>query len=210
MSVNFDVPTRMSMFGHLQNNEEQAWSEFVRQYGPMIATWCMRYSLDENETADVTQTVLIKLVQVMRESRYDPDKGSFRGWLKTVTNNAVRDVIRTWNKPGRGSGDTQHLDRLRALEDPAALEALDQCVDEEYRRILLREAERRVRERVQDFTWRAFEITALEQRSAKEASEELKMQVAEVYVAKSRVIKMLNEEVARQEEELGGNVSPEE
>ncbi|MEW4486737.1 sigma-70 family RNA polymerase sigma factor [Thalassoglobus sp. JC818] len=207
MSVNFDIPTRLSMFVHLQANEEQAWSEFVRQYGPMIASWCMRYNLDETETADVTQTVLIKLVQVMRESRYDSNKGSFRGWLKTVTNNAVRDVIRTWHKPGRGSGDSVNLDRLSALEDPAALETLNECVDEEYKRILLHEAERRVRERVRDFTWRAFEITTLEQRSAKEASEELNMKIAEIYVAKSRVIKMLNEEVARQEEELEGNQS---
>ena len=102
MSVNFEVETRMSMFVRLGDEREQeAWAEFVRNYGPMIAAWCFRQGLGESEAADVTQTVLVKLVGVMRDSRYDPAKGSFRSWLKTVTNNAVRDVMRTWKKPGR-------------------------------------------------------------------------------------------------------------
>ncbi|MEW4561516.1 sigma-70 family RNA polymerase sigma factor [Bremerella sp. JC770] len=203
MATNFDLPTRMSMFAHLQQEEEQAWTMFVGQYGPMIASWCMRHSLDETETADVTQTVLIKLVNAIRESRYDPSKGSFRGWLKTVTNNAARDAIRVWGRHGRGSGDSVHQKRMMLLEDPKSMETLNQCVDDEYHRILLHAAETRVRSRVKEFTWRAFEITTLEQRSAQEAAQELNLKVAEVYVAKSRVIKMLNEEVARQEELYG-------
>lgn len=201
MSVDFDVPTRVSMFVRLQQNQEQAWQEFVQQYGPMIAAWCLRHSLDEAEAADVTQTVLLKLIQVMRKSKYDASKGSFRSWLKTVTNNAVRDLMRTWNRPGKGTGDSIAHQRLQSLEDPRALEDLNECVDAECRQLMLREAERRVRARVQDFTWQAFEMTAVHRRSPRDVASHLNMQVAEVYVAKSRVIKMLNEEVQRQEAE---------
>lgn len=201
MAVNFDVPTRPSMFIHLRDDEGKAWGRFVEEYGPMIAAWCLRQNLTEAESADVTQNVLIKLVSVMRESRYDPKQGSFRSWLKTVTNNAVRDVMRTWSKPGGGTGDSVVHSRLLMLEDPKALKALDECIDTEYQRIVLREAERRVRSRVRDFTWRAYEITAVEQRSAQDASDELGLRVSEVYVAKSRVIKMLREEIEQQESE---------
>jgi RNA polymerase sigma-70 factor (ECF subfamily) len=201
MSVDFDIPTRISMFIRLQENQEQAWQEFVQQYGPMIAAWCLRHSLDESEAADVTQNVLVKLVQVMRKSKYDPKKGNFRSWLKTVTNNAVRDLMRTWNRPGRGSGDATAQQWLLSLEDPQALEDLNECVDAEYRQVLLREAERRVRSRVKEFTWRAFEMTAIEQRSSREVAKLLNLRIGEVYVAKSRVTKMLKEEVRRQETE---------
>jgi RNA polymerase sigma-70 factor (ECF subfamily) len=198
MSVNFDVPTRVSMFVRLQDNQEQAWNDFVQQYGPMIAAWCLRHSLGESEAADVTQTVLLKLIEVMRKSKYDPNKGSFRSWLKTVTNNAVRDMMRSRNRPG-SHPTARHL--LHNLEDPQALDDLNQCVDAECRQMMLREAERRVRARVRDFTWQAFELTAVQQRSPSEVAKLLDMRVAEVYVAKSRVIKMLNEEVLRQEAE---------
>lgn len=203
MSVNFDVPTRVSIFVRLQENEEQAWNHFVQQYGPMIAAWCLRHSLDESEAADVTQTVLVKLVQVMRESRYDPAKGSFRSWLKSVTNNAVRDLMRTWSRPGKSSSDLVDRRYLQSLEDPRALEDLNRCVDTEYQQMLMREAERRVRDRVRDFTWQAFEMTAIQQRSPQEASKILNLSVAEVYVAKCRVTKMLQEEIQQQQEAYG-------
>lgn len=203
MSVNFDIPTRASMFVRLQENQELAWTQFVEEYGPMIVAWCLRHSLNESEAADVAQTVLVKLVQVMRDSKYDPEKGSFRSWLKTVTNNAVRDVMQTWKRPIRGTGDSFVLSRLKMLEDPSALDDLDECVEAEYNRLLLREAERRVRRRVRDFTWRAFEMTALENRSPQEAAKELNLSIAEIYVAKSRVLKMLSEEVQKQDKYRG-------
>lgn len=201
MSVNFDIPTRVSMFAHLRENHEPAWTQFVEEYGPMIVAWCLRHSLNESEAADVAQTVLVKLVQVMRDSQYDPEKGSFRSWLKTVTNNAVRDVMQTWKRPIRGTGDSFLLNRLKMLEDPHALDDLNECVETEYSRMLLHEAGRRVRSRVRDFTWRAFEITALEQRSPQEAAKELNLRIAEVYVAKSRVLKMLSLEVDKLEKQ---------
>ena len=200
MAVDFDIPTRISMFVRLRNNQEQAWQEFVQQYGPMIAAWGLRCSLNETEAADLTQSVLLKLVQVMRQSKYDPAKGSFRCWLKTVTNNAVRDLMRTWNRPGRGSGGSaQKL--LQSLEDPRALASLSECIDARYQHWLLKEAERRVKDRVRDFTWKAYEMTAVEQRKPADVAQRLNLSVSEVYVAKSRVIKMLKEEVARQENE---------
>lgn len=199
MTVNFDVPTRVSMFVRLRDNQEQAWQEFVQRYGPMIAAWGLRHSLDEAEAADLTQSVLLKLVQVMRKSKFDPDKGSFRSWLKTVTNNAVRDLQRTWNRPGRGSGaPTQDL--LLSLEDPKAFERLNQCIDAQYERWVLQEAEQLVQKRVRDFTWKAYEMTAIQQLSPAEVAKSLNMSVSEVYVAKSRVIKLLKEEVARWEQ----------
>jgi len=56
-----------------------------------------------------------------------------------------------------------------------------------------------VRLRVAPQTWQAFWLTAWEGLSGAEAAQRIPMQVAQVYVAKRRVQRMLQEEVARLE-----------
>jgi RNA polymerase sigma-70 factor (ECF subfamily) len=58
----------------------------------------------------------------------------------------------------------------------------------------------RVRLRVAPQTWEAFRLTALEGLSGAEAAGRIPMQVAQVFVAKRRVQKMLQEEVSRLEQ----------
>jgi RNA polymerase sigma-70 factor (ECF subfamily) len=53
--------------------------------------------------------------------------------------------------------------------------------------------------RVAPQTWQAFWLTALEGLSGAEAATRIPMQVAQVYVAKRRVEKMLREEIAKLE-----------
>jgi RNA polymerase sigma-70 factor (ECF subfamily) len=57
----------------------------------------------------------------------------------------------------------------------------------------------RVQGRVEPHTWEAFRLTALEGLSGAEAAGRLRLKVATVYKAKSKVQQMLQEEVARLE-----------
>jgi len=82
------------------------------------------------------------------------------------------------------------------------VEAHDNLVeelDEEFARDLLDEAMARVRLRVQPHTWQAFQLLALEGRSGAEAGVQLDMKVATVFVARSKVQKMIQEEVRKLE-----------
>lgn len=196
-----DTPTSGTLLMRLRElDDREAWNEFVERYTPRIYGWCRRYRLQESDAADVTQEVLGKLVKVIRSFEYDPRRGSFRGWLKTVTNNAVRDFMADLSGPDRGSGDTRIGDVLAAIQDSGAISELTAALEEEAERTLLREAEERVRLRVQPHTWDAYWLLATEGLSAAEVAVRLSMPVAEVYVAKSRVVKSLREEVER----LGG------
>ena len=69
------------------------------------------------------------------------------------------------------------------------------AIEAEYEQELLAEAERRVQLRVQPHTWLAYHETAVENRPSQEVASELGIRVTDVYVAKSRVIKMLRAEV---------------
>ena len=89
------------------------------------------------------------------------------------------------------------------LHSVEAREDLVRQLDEEFDRELLREAMLRVRLRVAPQTWQAFTLTALDGLSGAAAAERIPMQVAQVFVAKRRVQKMLREEVARLEQSGG-------
>ena len=56
-----------------------------------------------------------------------------------------------------------------------------------------------VRQRVEPHTWEAFRLTAFEERSGADTATHLGLKVATVFKAKSKVQKMLQEEIARLE-----------
>jgi RNA polymerase sigma-70 factor (ECF subfamily) len=136
----------------------------------------------------VAQHVLLKLLTAMKSYRPDP-KASFRGWLKAVTHNAWRDFAR---RPRTGQ-DSGSLDAIADSSD--ALTDLEKEMQQAYERELLDLAMHRVEERVHPSTWEAFRLTSVESLSGIEVATRLNMRVSNVFVAKHRVIKLLEEEV---------------
>jgi RNA polymerase sigma-70 factor (ECF subfamily) len=68
-------------------------------------------------------------------------------------------------------------------------------LEEQFDLELLELATARVRERVTETTWEAFRLTALEGMSGAEVAQQLSMQVAAVFKAKSNVQRMLQETI---------------
>jgi RNA polymerase sigma-70 factor (ECF subfamily) len=175
--------------------DQGAWAEFAERYGRKIYAWCRHWHLQEADAQDVTQDVLLKVARRMQTFVYDPSQ-SFRAWLKTVTHHAWRDFLDGRAGPGNGSGDSNVLELLQTLP---ARDHLVGELDEEFSRELLDEAMARVRLRVQPHTWEAFRLLAVERLSGAEAAARLDMKVATVFVARSKVQKMVQEEVRRLE-----------
>jgi RNA polymerase sigma-70 factor (ECF subfamily) len=184
----------------LDLNDTTAWNEFVQRYGRMMLLWCRHWKLQEADAQDVTQEVLLRVAKQMRTFRYDP-KRSFRGWLKTIAHAAWCDWLEARKRPGVGSGDSNVLDRLSSVE---SRDDLVRRLEEEYDRELLEAASARVRLRVQPQTWEAFRLLAYEGLSGAEAAHRLSMKTGAVFVAKSKVHKMLQETIR----ELESGVSP--
>lgn len=174
--------------------DEAAWKRFHDRYGPRILRWCFARGLQDADARDVTQVVLARLVVRLQSFRYDPTK-SFRGFLRKVVNNALDDVLRA----GGANGSPGGRPIVRTLSDPEARESLIAGVEEEFDRELLELASKSIRERVEPHTWKAYELTALEGLSGATAATQLGMRPSAVYEAKSRVMKMLKEEVLRRE-----------
>jgi RNA polymerase sigma-70 factor (ECF subfamily) len=175
--------------------DQAAWSRFADRYCRKIYAWCCLWGLQQADAEDVTQIVLLKLAEKMQGFEYDPAK-SFRAWLKTVARHAWSDY---WSarKAVVAAGGSHALEALHTVE---AREDLVRRLDDEFDRELLEEAMSRVRTRVTPRTWEAFDRTALQGQSGAEAALGLGMKVATVFVAKSKVQKMIQEEMRKLED----------
>jgi len=171
--------------------DQGAWAEFVRRYGRLIYQWCRRWKLAEAEAEEVTQAVLVRLVEKLRSFDYDPAR-SFRAYLKTLTHYAWCDFLEGRRRPDAGSGDTDVTEALASVE---ARDDLADRLQREFDQEALELATERVRQRVEPQTWDAFRLTALEGQSGADAAARLGMKVASLFAAKSKVQKMLRDEV---------------
>ena len=172
--------------------DQAAWAEFVARYGKKIYSWCRRWNLQDADAADVTQAVLLKLAQVMRNFVYNPS-GSFCGWLRTLTHHAWRDLVKRRRQfTVRGSGTQEGL---QTVEMRCNFANPDAALDRE----VFEYAMDRVRQRVHRRTWDVFHLTALDGLSGPEAATRLGVPLATVYKAKSNVQKLLQEEIRRLE-----------
>ena len=204
MSHTDEPRTSATLLGQLADSRnEEAWRLFLDRYKPLIEGWCVRWGLSRDQAEEVTATVLLKLAKAMKSFRYDAEQGSFRGWLKTVVHHAVEDLRRAIiRSPGdRGTGDSHVQEMLQQIEAPESIDNLVQELDTqmEHDRQLARQAQVLVQQRVEPHTWKAFWLTAIENRPGAEVAAELGMMVTAVHMAKCRVSKMLREEVAQLE-----------
>jgi RNA polymerase sigma-70 factor (ECF subfamily) len=197
MGSHRDSQTSPTLLGRLRQDpsDEPAWQAFVERYGPNIYGWCKQWRLCDVDAEDVAQNVLLILARKLRTFIYDPSR-TFRGWLRTVTRHALADFLADRTRPDKGSGDSRVLEVLQGTEARDDLVArLEQQFDQE----LMEEALARVRLRVEPHNWEAFRLTAWEGMPADGAAQQLGIRVTAVFKAKSRILQLLREEIAKLE-----------
>ncbi|MFO0823194.1 MAG: sigma-70 family RNA polymerase sigma factor [Gemmataceae bacterium] len=189
--------TRVTLLTRIRDGQDVvAWREFVQLYGPVVYRFARNRGLQDADAADLMQDVLRSVARNAHRMEYDPKKGTFRGWLYTVTRNKIYNFLSSQRNRPRGSGDTDAQERLEAA--PAREEdGPDVEWEKEYQRRLTARAMERVRDEFQPATWDAFWQTAVEGIAAADVGAGLKMSPGAVYVAKSRVLARLRDEVRK-------------
>lgn len=178
-----------------EGRREDAWAVFQAGYREVIIGWGRRYGLDHDAAEDLTQEILLKLLEALPRHEHQPDRGRFRSWLKTVVRHVLADRRRRQRRrpePG-GVGGSTALERLGDLPGTEAAEELSVAVD---RQTAAWEAEvlERVRARVEPASWAAFCQRMVERRPAAEIAAELGLSVGAVYKATERIKRMVIQE----------------
>jgi RNA polymerase sigma-70 factor, ECF subfamily len=182
--------TSVSLLERLRQPAEHdgAWRRFVQLYTPLLFHWARKLGLSAEDAADLVQEVLVLLVQKLPDFTYDPKK-SFRGWLRTVTMNKWRDYQRLRRLPVEHGGAGQ-LDEMADDDGAAAFE------EAEYRQRLVQQALNVMQSDFQPATWRACWEYMILERPAEVVAQELGLTVNAVYLANSRVLTRLRQELA--------------
>ena len=194
-SIDLTSTTLLDRVG-LSPNDEVAWARFVALYGSKIRGWCRRWGLQDADSEDVTQDVLLRLAQKLGAFNYDPSR-SFRGWLRTVTQNALADFLAARKRQCSGSGDDAVLEQLQSVQ---ARDDLIEHLKDQFDSEIVALACARARARVETQTWEAFRLTAYEGCSGDDVAKRLGMTRATVFKAKSRVLEFLREEIKQLDE----------
>jgi RNA polymerase sigma-70 factor (ECF subfamily) len=186
--------TSRSLLDRVRVNEPAAWNRLVDLYGPLVFRWCRRWDLPEQDLADVFQEVFQAVASHVNRFRREQRGDSFRGWLRTITQNKVRDHFRKLGREPLGMGGTEAqlwLAHLPSRKLPDEDESGETAGD----RSLFRRALELIRGEFEGRTWQAFWQTAVEGRDGRDVAADLGMSPGAVRVAKSRVLRRLREEL---------------
>lgn len=185
--------TSVTLLLRLKDGGDEAdWRRFTNLYTPLLYYWATRNGLQQSDAADLVQDVLVLLVKKLPEFAYDK-KGSFRGWLRTVTLNRLRDLQRRRVEATLGEAT---LDEGTPPVDQAAdQDDRDTFWEVEYRQHLVARALEIMRDSFEPNTWKACWEMVVNGKKASQVGADLGLSEGAVYVAKSRVLKRLRKEL---------------
>lgn len=202
MSVDDSPLTRASLLVQIRDgSNHDAWQEFIKLYGPVVYGFARKRGLQDADAADLMQDVMRSVSSAIGRLDYDRNQGTFRGWLFTITRNKVFNFLSARRIRPQASGDSG---TNRLLESHADTSDGSDEWEMDYQRRVAAIAMERVKTEFQENTWRAFWLTAVEGVAVAEVGRQVGLSPGAIYVAKSRVLARLKEEVEamrRQEEE---------
>jgi RNA polymerase sigma-70 factor (ECF subfamily) len=172
-----------------QPADQAAWSRFVQLYTPLLYAWTQRLGLQPADAGDLVQDVFARLLERLPAFQYD-QQGSFRAWLKTMLLNQWRDRCRRQARAPQPAGDAG----LSGVADPAADAAF--LHEAEYRQRLVGRALQILQVDFQPETWQAFWETEVAGRPVSDVARDTGLSPNAVYLARSRVLRRLREELA--------------
>jgi RNA polymerase sigma factor (sigma-70 family) len=188
--------TRTSLILRLPDPQDvEAWDEFVEIYQPLIYRIARKRGFQDADANDLAQEVLVAVARSVDRWVPDRTRGRFRDWLFRIARNLMINFLSRPKHRPLGTGDTGVARLLEQQCDPSSESA--EWFDLDYRREVFRWAAARVQSAVSPNTWSAFWESSVLDRPIREVAAELGMSCGSVYIARSRVMARLRDEVRR-------------
>lgn len=183
--------TSVEMLGRVQSGDSHAWNQVAEHCQQIILSWCRWRRVPISEVDDITQDSLVIVLAKIRDFRRK-GRGSLRAWLYAIAWRCRCDAI----------GKAESFARLREVREKYQEATNDiAALEEEFERLrkidLLDRCMSIVRSRVQQKTWDAFRLYALERVSGAEVAAMLDISVERVHAAKARVQRLIQVEMRR-------------
>lgn len=174
--------------------EIEAWHCFYSQYNCLICYYIRQtfHSLSIEDVNDCIQEVWKELVVQLPRFRYDPLRGRFSTWLRTLARNKAVDAVRQRRRASRDGRGDRFLASLatRAGDDPSV--RFEQVAAQDELRAEIDALSRRLPRR----TARVVRLRCIEGRSVAEVAALLELPPAHVWTLNHRGLKQLRQLLA--------------
>ena len=193
------IPTRYSLLSRLQNwDDQESWKSFFDTYWRLIYSIALKSGLTDAEAQDVVQETIICVAKDINKFKRDRKLGSFKGWLRNLTRWRIADQLRK-RKPNLSgedgsAGESTNWIELAEIPDPADA-GLENLWEAEWQTNLMEAALERVRHRVKEEHYQMFDLNVVRQWPANKVARLLEVNIAQVYLAKHRIMALLKREV---------------
>lgn len=174
--------------------EPDGWDRLEAVYAPLLRKWLNRYDVAPNDADDLTQETLLFVCEELPNFEHNGRQGAFRCWLRQILVNRLRTFWAKRSRQPTATGNSDFLAELEQLEDPSS--ELSRLWDRRHDEHVCAELLKQVRQRFEDSTWKAFQMTVFENRKPADVAEILGMSPNSVCAAKCRVLRALREKEA--------------
>jgi len=192
-------PTRKSLLIRLKNwGDEESWHEFYKIYEKLIYETALKAGLRNVEAQEVVQETLLSVAKKIAGFDYNPETGSFKGWLLQITRRRIVDQLRKRKPDAPPATNGAAVLTVEQMSDPTS--RLETLWNEEWHQALLDMARAVVKRKVGARQYRMFDLYVLQQLPLKKVTKTLGVNAAQVYMAKYRITKLLKKELHNLEE----------
>lgn len=190
--------TSTTLLRGARDQDAEAWEELVRVYSRRMYRWCRVSGLQPDDAANIVQEAFAAVARKLPDFRRERPGDTFRGWLRRIVDNKVRDHYRDTNKredlAAGGTDAHQHLQNMTAVAETPPQESSAAAVSpiqtEQLRQV------HEVRDSVGERNWRLFWRVAVDGQSAVDVGREFGVTANTVRIVKMRVLRRLRGQFA--------------
>jgi RNA polymerase sigma-70 factor (ECF subfamily) len=186
-----DSKTRETLLESLREGTDPlAWDEFFELYWPLIYSYARRRGCSEHTAEEIVQDVMLRVFEQQDVYQYDPKRGRFRDWLKTLARNKLAEHRRRPAQRVRGRGGDSDPEVTEPEADTAAP---DVAWQDAFERTLLMALLDVVRQEMNPRRFQAFELFVLCDLPGAKVARITGLSRSAVYQAHRTVLKRLEE-----------------
>ena len=181
MSLKYPT-TSKTLLDKIASGDEISWNDFYEKYSPIVKALAKFKGLDAAAADDVCQQVMLQFFKQSKTFKFDPDIARFRTYFGRIVRGKIIDYYRK-----------KHETPVEELEAISVDAETDHIFMDEWRKLVLQEAQAELKSRVAPETYQAYELFAVQGRPAEKVAEYLDCTPNQVYQAKKRCFKMMKE-----------------
>lgn len=167
----------------LKTGDNVSWEKFYQTCRPLVFLRANDFHLNQKQKEELLQSVVCVFFTECQKFEYDPEKGRFRDYLKTIVS---RQIYKLLKEKDRSSNSF-----IPIGEELFPDYSMEETWNKEWRNHFLKNSLRKLKETFPQIAYRAFFLYAVKGESPQTVAHKLNCSTNFVYGAKNRAIKIL-------------------